>query len=208
MKKYNKLMLIFGTLSLVGCGSILSPQKLPQVNEYEIINLNQASLTESSCENIKGISLFLPPARGVVPYDSYKMYYTDNKYKINAYGYNEWITTPADMIGRVAFKNIITDCQFKNSVTSVSTANAQYKVITTLDILRNESTDGKMNAHLAMTLTLVDNQQNSTVAIMHYDKLMPTDGTPAGYVDVVNQLVNDFSIQAIAWLKANVQQSN
>lgn len=209
INKLSKLMLALVTFSLIGCGSILAPQQQAVINQYEITNLKHVnSIGQNTCESTDSVALFISSTRGVPPYDNYKMYYTTDKYKINAYGYNQWISNPADMIGGVLATNIISDCAFRNSVTVVSTANVRYRLVPFLDIIRNEASEnGKMNARLAMSLLLIDPGQNYTVGAMRFDETVPTDGTPAGYVDSINKLVSQFSSQAIIWLKDNTQPS-
>lgn len=209
INKLSKLVLVLGAFSLIGCGSILSPQQQTPVNQYEIANLKHVnSIGQNTCESSDSVALFISNTRGVPPYDNYKMYYTTDKYKINSYGYNQWVSNPADMIGGVLATNIISNCAFRNSVTSISTANVRYRLVPFLDIIRNEAGEnGKMNARLAMSLLLIDPQQNYTVGAMRFDETILTDGTPTGYVDGINKLVSLFSTQAIAWLKDNTQTS-
>ncbi|MDD3266366.1 MAG: ABC-type transport auxiliary lipoprotein family protein [Burkholderiales bacterium] len=207
IKRINQLVLVLGIFSLIGCGSILGPQQQTPVSQYEITNLKQVNtINHGTCESTTSIALFISGTRGVPPYDSYKMYYTTDKYKINSYGYNQWVSNPADMIGGVLATNIISDCSFRNSVTAISTANTRYRLVPFLDIIRNETgADGKMNARLAMSLLLIDPGQNYTVGAMRFDQTLPTDGTPAGFVDSINKLVSQFSTQSIEWLKDNTE---
>lgn len=209
MKKYkNTLLWLIAGFGLASCGSILAPQSQRPINTYQIVDLSAHNNDAQNCQTTQNNSiLFVSPTRAFLPYDTYKMYYTSEKYQLNTYGYSQWVVSPTELINQDIMKRLAVSCTFKGVVTSNAIADANYRLVTNLVTLRHEvnTAQNTANAHMVMMTEVIDLRNNKVVSSFIFDQKQPTDVSPAGYVDGVSKLVTKYDDQLVDWLKQTVK---
>lgn len=208
MKKYKNLVWLFATLGLASCGSILSPQTQRATTSYQIID-SSLTTTATSCSQYKiDGTLFLSPTRASVPYDSYKMFYSSDVYQLSQYGYSQWIVPPAELINQNIMKKVTASCTFKSIVLSSAVASANYHLMTYVVTLRQEidPTTNTAKAHLVLGAELADLKQNKMLGVFMFDKSIPTDNSPRGFVEGTSKLMTDYNNQLVDWLQQQVNK--
>lgn len=208
MKKYKNLVWLFATLGLASCGSVLSPQSQRATTSYQIID-SSITVPANSCSQYKiGGTLFLSPTRASAPYDSYKMYYSNDVYQLSQYGYSQWIVPPAELINQNIMKKVTASCTFKSIVFSSAVAAANYHLMTYLVTLREEidPATNTSKAHLVIGSELSDLKQNKMLGVFMFDQTVPTDNTPRGFVEGTSKLMTDYDNQVVDWLQKQVNK--
>lgn len=209
MRKYkNALVLLIGGFGLIGCGSILAPREQHPISNYEIVDASLSDNNIQGCVSPKENSiLYVSSTRASLPYDTFKMYYMADKYQLNTYGYSQWVVSANELINQNILKKLTVSCIFKNVVTTGVVANANYRLVTNLVMLRHEvnQQNNTANAHLIISSELISLAKNEIVASFVFDKLQATDITPSSYVDGVSKLVTAYDAQLVDWLQANTK---
>lgn len=209
MRKYkNALVWLIGGFGLIGCGSILAPREQHPISNYEIVDTSLSDNNIPSCVPPKeNAILYVSSTRALLPYDTFKMYYTSDKYQLNSYGYSQWAVSANELINQNILKKLVTSCIFKNVVTTSVVVNANYRLVTNLTMIRHEinQKNNTANAHLIIYSELISLSKNEIVASFVFDKLQATDITPNSYVDGVSKLVTAYDAQLVDWLQANTK---
>lgn len=202
-KLINKLIVLAPVLFVAGCG-LLSPVQQRPVANYEIMDRTVRANT-INCANPHSDSIvYISPMRGYPPYDLNKMYYNvESSYQINTFGYSQWVSLPTELMSQELGKKIATSCVFKNIATSHALADARYRLLTFLIVMRQELDDKNQNAvaHLVIASELIDLETNKVVASKLFDNKIPTSVGPDGYVKGINKLTEQFDQQIVDWLR-------
>lgn len=202
-KLINKLIMLTPVLIISGCG-LLSPVQQRPVANYEIMD-RTVSGNSINCPNPHNNNIiYISPMRGYPPYDLNKMYYsTESSYQINTFGYSQWVSLPTELMSQELGKKIATSCVFKNIATSHALADARYRLLTFLILMRQELDSNNQHAvaRLVIASELVDLESNKIIASKVFDNTIPTSVGPDGYVGGINKLTEQFDQQIIDWLR-------
>lgn len=204
MKK--NLLLVGIVVFLTSCGSILGPQSQRPVVNYEIVDNSIIESQLPSCNpSLENKVLFVSPTRAALPYDTYKMYYSDKEYQLNSYNYSQWAIAAPELINQNLMKRLVLSCSFKDVVLSTTITNANYRLVTNLVTLRHEINKSKDTgvAHLVVASELIDLKKNRLIGNFIYDKSVPTDMSVTDYVKATSYLVSDFDAQMLNWIQQN-----
>jgi len=203
-KLINKLIVLVPVLFVAGCG-LLSPVQQRPVANYEIMDRTVVTTTGLNCVNPHNNWLiYISPMRAFPPYDLNKMYYNvESSYQINTFGYSQWVTPPTELMSQELAKKVVTSCVFKNIATSHALANARYRLLTFLIVMRQEMDSNNQNAtaRLIIGAELVDLDSNKFIASKIFDARTPTAVGPDGYVKGINKLTEQFDQQIVDWLR-------
>lgn len=202
-KLINKLIVLVPVLFVAGCG-LLSPVQQRSVANYEImdrtVNSRWVNCTNPHSDNL----IYISPMRAYPPYDLNKMYYNvESSYQINTFGYSQWVASPTELMSQELSKKVATSCVFKNLATSHALANARYRLLTFLIVMRQEMDSNNQNAaaRLIVGAELVDLDSNKVIASKIFDARTPTAVGPDGYVKGINKLTEQFDQQVVDWLR-------
>lgn len=202
-KLINKLIMLTPVLFVSGCG-LLSPVQQRPVASYEIMD-RTVNASGVNCANPHSNNLiYISPMRAYPPYDLNKMYYNvESSYQIKSFGYSQWVASPTELISQELSKKIATSCVFKNIATSHALANARYRLLTFLIVMRQEMDSNNQNAvaRLIVGAELIDLDSNKVIASKIFDGKAPTDVGPDGYVKGINKLTEQFDQQIVDWLR-------
>jgi ABC-type uncharacterized transport system auxiliary subunit len=200
-----RLFLISIVVGLLNsCSSLFGPPTQRPTVSYEIADLTWGG--NSSCARAQNSQiLYISPMRSNSLYDSLKMYYTNQPYELNSFGYSEWAALPTEMLIQAIMKRTYTACIFSNVVTSNALADAKYRLITQLVNLRQEINDNQTDAVVKLTIfaQLVDLNKNSVIASKAFIQQGHTAVGPVGMVTGVNQLLVKLDDELILWLRKN-----
>lgn len=202
-KLINKLIVLVPVLFVAGCG-LLSPVQQRSVANYEImdrtVNASGVNCTNPHSDNL----IYISPMRAYPPYDLNKMYYNvESSYQINTFAYSQWVASPTELMSQELSKKVATSCVFKNLATSHALANARYRLLTFLVVMRQEMDSNNQNAaaRLIVGAELVDLDTNKVIASKIFDARTPTAVGPDGYVKGINKLTEQFDQQIVDWLR-------
>ncbi|MEN9946423.1 MAG: hypothetical protein RLZZ293_809 [Pseudomonadota bacterium] len=197
-------VLILG-INLSSC-SIFEPVKIRPITNYIIADKNiGSSSTKNNCSaDAKLGIIYVSPTRAFQPYNLSKLYYTESDFQINSFGYSQWISEPTELITQEIIKNISASCMFKNVVTSNALANAKYRLVTVLVLMRQEinpTEHNKVQAHMILATQLINIDSNQVIATKVFDQVTPTTTGPKGLVDGVNSMFSQYNQQLLTWLQ-------
>jgi len=199
-----KLLMLTSVVSLVACS--FGPVKQRPTVSYMIYD---TATTESVpvCNNTYHSKkvIYISPMRTNVPYDTTKMFYSSSKYELNTYSYSQWAALPSDLLTQAVTKKILMTCSFRNIATSLAIADANYRLVSMLVSLRQDvnQDDNTASVHMVIASELIDLDNNKVISSSIFNQRVPSSVGPAGLVDGVNKLTNNYDAELIAWLQQN-----
>ncbi len=200
----NPLIWLITSLSLAGCGSLFGPIKQRPVENFTIID-SQINYQQSECPSTQNDNvLYVAKMTAYPPYDTNKMFYTNNPYELNSYGYSQWATSVTDMMTQEVAKKIATSCTFKNMVGINSLADANYRLSSILIGVREEvglNKDDTSYAHLIIGTELVQMDNNKVIGAFLFDQKESTEVSPIAYAQAVSSLLTKYNNQLVPWLQ-------
>lgn len=208
--RLKQVILVCSIVGLVGCGSILGPQKKRGSQLYQIVDNTADSLQLGKCANVNtGKSIYVSTPDIATPYGDYKMYYMTESYVVSSYAYSQWATPVIDMIKQAELQSVVGSCLFKSVSGGNTVVSVDYRLITSIRMIRHEMIGGSTNykAHIIIFNELVNVKKGDIVNSFIFDETKPTDGTPLGFVKSSSELTSDYDAVLVKWLDQHIKSS-
>jgi uncharacterized lipoprotein YmbA len=153
--------LVLALTALPGCGSV------PPRHYYTIVN---EQTRHASGEPICGRPLVVATVEAVAPYDSSKIVYRTDRFKINFYHYRQWAADPEQMFEEL----LIHKMQGKNIFVGVEryihSSLDHLALYTRINALEEVDDGDKWNARLAMDFVLKEPQTDEVLWRYGFDR--------------------------------------
>lgn len=208
--KLKQIIILSSILGLVGCGSILGPQTKRATQTYQLNDGRDLNQKMDVCKNYTHNSVLYVSAPDVVlPYSDYKMYYSTESYLINSYAYSQWAIPVSGMVHQNMMQSITNACLFKGVSSNSSIVTANYRLISSVRIIRHEMNTNKdsYKAHLLIFNELINVKDNELMGSFLYDDTKQTDGTPIGFVKSSSDLLSDYDAKLVDWVAKTVAKN-
>lgn len=202
-KFVNKRIMLSGAILIVisSC-SIFSPVKDDKLSHY-IIKVDGVKVNKEYCVyKASNDVLQLTPMSALAPFGRTKMYYTNRSYKLEAYAYHKWSTSPAEMIQQSLQTSLMGSCLFKDIVLSeVNTIPASYRLNTRILSIKQVINTKTSVVIVEVLAQYIDNTTNNLISSNVFKETSEQYANALGYVYGVNidseKLISDI----IKWLR-------
>lgn len=202
--KISMFLIVLMSFSLSGCGTILAPVNSRDITYYELTNVDLPNLANCTGKQSDKI-LFIAPVQVGPPFDSNKMYYSKKQFELSTFSYSQWATVPSDMIIELIYQRLMTNCIYKEIVTSEALANADYNLITRVISMRQDIVGKKATVKLVISAQLINLSDSKVISSTTFDQSIPSKVGPRYMVTNMNTLINQFNQQLVVWLRANLK---
>ena len=187
-------VLILYAMLINSCGTF-TPVESVKINTYQL----NVSITPSQCVTKSKDVLQVNQMYALSPFNTNRIWLSTSSNELSSYGYNQWITSPSDMLTNNIIQYLASQCIYANVVSSNFVTNAQYRLNTQLIRLSLDLLDKKTVVNLIIMAQLVDNKTNSIIKSKRFSLNKYSENNPYAMVAVANQLNQQFLIDLTAW---------
>ncbi len=167
-------------LSLVGCAA-LSPENYN--NRYQLIE--SAKIPNHS--NSKHLSILVMRPVGLDGYDSDKMLYVNQRFQVNSFARNAWLSPPSVMLLPLLIRSIESSHYFFAVASDLNTSKTDYRLESALIRLQQNFLMKPSHLELIMQVILIHNSDNRVVATETiYQSIPCSSDSPLGGVIAAN----------------------
>lgn len=193
MKKI--FILIFYATIISSCGTF-APIDPPHINTYQI----NIPVTPQVCINKNTDTLIVGQMYALRPFNTNKIWFSTLNNQLSAYGYNQWVTSPSEMLTDNIIQYLNAQCVYSRVVSDDFMTNGRFRLNTQLIRLSLDALDKKTVVNLSIVAQLVDNKTNSVIKNKTFMLSSSSDNTPVAMVEVTNQLNKQFLLELTTWL--------
>jgi cholesterol transport system auxiliary component len=172
--------------TLPGC-SLLSPPEAPKSTYY---SLDAPPALAPATKPVTPITLIINPPRAAAGFDSHRIIYVREPYKLQYFAQSEWIDPPARMLGALLVTAIERSGSFGAVVLSAGSASGDLRLDTEIVRLQHEFQTTPSVVRFTLKATLVDDKSRRVLAGRVFEATVPTASEdPYGGVVAANQAV-------------------
>lgn len=189
MKKYVKTgcNLFVGGLTLLAISacSLLQPTTTPIPNFYALegISSKAAAVAPASA-----LTLIVSPPHAAAGFDSQRMIYLREPYKLEHFAQSEWIEPPARMLAPLIVDAIVKTGAFRAVVLTPSTAAGDLRLDSEIIRLQQDFRNRPGSVRFTLRATLIDENTRRVVAWREFDHSVVTKSEdPYGGVVAANR---------------------
>ena len=173
---------------LAGCGSLLpKPASAPT-----LFSLDDAAATTALARKPAATAptLLIGTPRAAAGFDSRSIVYVRQAHEIEAFAYNQWVDTPAQMLAPLIARAVEGTGAFRAVVLVPTSGAAELRLDTELIRLQHEFTVQPSQVRLTLRAVLVETATRRIVAVREFDTRVPSASEdPYGGVVAANQAV-------------------
>lgn len=197
---YKITLLTSASITMAGCGSLLSPVKAPQINTYTISSASSLQINDASPQ-LKDLTIFVGHLLATAPYDTNQMIYSTEAMRLNNYSANNWSTNPSTLINQVLAYDLNQAQIFKNVTTSNFIGYSNYRLVSQLQKLLYNVNNDRAQTDLVITYALLESRHNNLIAQKTFSVSIPSDTvSPQDFAQSTNQAVQELSQQVSTWV--------
>lgn len=175
---------VFLFLIISGC-SLLQPAAIPTPNLYalEVVSVKAGLVAPAT-----GPTLIVSPPHAAAGFDSQRMIYLRETYKLEHFALSEWIEPPARMLAPLIVDAIVKTGAFRAVVLSPSTAAGDFRLASEIIRLQQDFRTHPSTVRLTLRATLIDENTRRVIAWREFDQSMATSSEdPYGGVIAANR---------------------
>lgn len=198
MRKANaarraRLMAVgIAALSLCACGSLGSPAT-PPTSYYtlsKVGSVTQAVSTESVPLPSSTRTLIINPPHAAAGFDSPRIIYLRQPFKLEYFANSGWVDPPARMLGPLLVTAIESSAAFRAVVLTPGAASGDLRLDTLIVRLQHEFQSQPSQVRFTLRATLVDDKTRHVLAWREFEAVAPASSEDAyGGVLAANQAV-------------------
>jgi cholesterol transport system auxiliary component len=179
-------------LSLCACGSLGTPAT-PPAAYYALDNAWPAAppvARPSAPQSSSALTLIINPPHAAAGFDSPRIIYLRQPLKLEYFAHNEWVDTPARMLGPLLVTAIESSAAFSAVVLTPGAAGGDLRLDTLVVRLQHEFQSQPSRVRLTLRATLVDDRTRRVLAWREFEAVAPASSEDAyGGVLAANQAV-------------------
>ncbi len=184
------LTLCLGAASLGACSMLQPAAKAPPA--FYALEYAKPSVA-SPMPGLPGVAaptLIISPVRAASGFDSQRIIYVREPHKIEYFAHNEWIDTPARMLGSLLVASIENTGSFRSVVLTPSAASGDLRLDTEIVRLQQEFHTKPSMVHFTLRAYLVDEKTRKVLASREFDcQLAASNDDPRAGVEAANRAV-------------------
>jgi len=176
---------------LCGACSSLLPASEPQPTFYSLAGNSTATAAASLVAPAMGApTLLINPTRAAAGYDSRRIIYVRDAYKLEDFAHSEWVETPARMLAPLLAQALEQRGVFSAVVQAPSAVSGDLRLDTEIVRLQQDFTSRPSRARFTLRAFLVDSATRRVIAWREFDEaLATTSEDPQGGVAAANGAV-------------------
>ncbi|MES2950838.1 MAG: ABC-type transport auxiliary lipoprotein family protein [Pseudomonadota bacterium] len=186
------LTLCLGAASLSACGMLQPTAKAPPAF-YALEYAKPSTAPSSTATGLPAMAaatLIISPVRAASGFDSQRIIYVREPHKIEYFAHNEWIDTPARMLGPLLVASIENTGSFRAVVLTPSAASGDLRLDTEIVRLQQEFLTKPSMVHFTLRTYLVDEKTRKVLASREFDRQIATNSDdPRAGVEAANRAV-------------------
>ena len=191
---FQTLRLCAASLALTALGacSVLSPTETPPPVFYALDNACTASTSAAPAPAVpaSGATLVVSPPRAAAGFDSQRIIYLREPYKLEYFANNEWVDPPARMLGPLLVKAIEGTGAFRAVMQTPGSASGDMRLDTQVIRLQHEFDTRPSHVRFTLRAYLVDDKTRRVLAWREFDADVPAaSDDPYGGVVAANKAV-------------------
>ncbi|NMG73997.1 ABC-type transport auxiliary lipoprotein family protein [Aromatoleum diolicum] len=175
-----------------GCGA-LRPTATPQPGFYSLDNAwieARAATRSPATLAVRGPTLIVNPPHAASGYDSQRIIYAREAYKLEYFAHNEWVDTPARMLAPLIVSAVETGGTFRAVVLTPSAAAGDLRLDTEITRLQHDFAGQPSRVRFTLRAYIVDNKTRRILASREFDEsVVAANESPYGGVVAANRAV-------------------
>ena len=176
------------TGGLAGCASLL-PTPPPAPAQFALDDLAQAEAS-APMPPATGPTLIVSAPRAAAGFDTRRIVFLRQPHELEAFAYNQWVDTPAQMLAPLIAQAIERSGAFRAVLRAPTAATADLRLDTELIRLQHEFLVQPSRVRMTLHAVLVDTATRRVVAWREFDTSVPSASEdPYGGVLAANQAV-------------------
>ena len=185
IKRSSQLLAgVFSLLAISGC-SLLQPAAIPTPNFYA---LEAVSLKTGLIAPATAPTLIVSPPHAAAGFDSQRMIYLRETYKLEHFAHSEWIEPPARMLAPMIVDAIVRTGAFRAVVLSPSMAAGDFRLDSEIIRLQQDFRTHPSTVRLTLRATLIDENTRRVIDWREFDQSVATSSEdPYGGVVAANR---------------------
>lgn len=185
IKRSSQLLAgVFSFLAISGC-SLLQPAAIPTPNFYA---LEAVSPKTGHIAPAKAPTLIVSPPHAAAGFDSQRMIYLREPYKLEHFAHSEWIEPPARMLAPLIVDAIVKTGAFRAVVITPSTAAGDLRLDSEIIRLQQDFRTHPSTVRFTLRATLIDENTRRVVAWREFNQSVATSSEdPYGGVVAANR---------------------
>jgi cholesterol transport system auxiliary component len=176
------LLLATSALSLCAC-SALAPSTVPAPIAY---TLNDAApnLVAATAGAPAKLTLMVNPTHAAAGFDSQRMVYSREPYRLDHYAHSEWVDPPARMLGPLLSRAIGASGAYRAVVLAPGAATGDWRLDTEIIRLQQDFQTVPSRVRFTLRATLVEDRTRRVLAWREFDASVPaaSEDAPGGVV--------------------------
>jgi len=181
-------------LACGGCGvvnSVVKPAGAPFPALYSLVHVAQPAVTGAPARPlIESPTLIVSPPQATAGFDSARIAYVREPYKLEYFAQNRWIDPPAHMLAPLIVAAIAPGNTFHAVVTSPSSASGDFRLDTEIIRLQHEFTAQPSRVRFTLRASLIDDKTRAVLAAREFEAVATAEtADPRGGVVAANGAV-------------------
>jgi cholesterol transport system auxiliary component len=182
---------------VAGCASVL-PERPPEPTLHVL-----ASAPAVTAQARRDVVLEVAPPRASPGFDTAQMVYVERPYELDRFAKNQWVDTPARMLGPLLTQALERSGGFRAVVQSSAGVPADVRVATEIVRLQHDFSTRPSRVELTLRVQIVDLRTRRVVATQVFDDSEPAaSDDPRGGVAAANAALGRVLRQMVAFCVA------
>jgi len=190
MGRACRLLAASAMLAALGACSVLNPPATPAPAFYSLDH-NQQTVAPVAPAAASGPTLMVGPTRAAAGFDSQRIIYLREPYKLEYFANSEWVDPPARMLSPLLVAAIESSGAFRAVVLTTGAASGDLRLDTEIIRLQHDFQVQPSRVRFTLRATLVDDRTRRVVAARELDRSVEsTAENPYGGVVAANRAVS------------------
>ncbi len=156
---------------IAGCGGLIQkPPSQPAFYSLDNAQSEKRTATRQSVASSAAPTLVVSQPRAAAGFDSQRIIYTRNTYKLDYFAHSEWIDTPARMLTPVIVAAIENSNAFRAVVPTPSAAAGDLRLDTEILRLQHNFTESPSRVRFTLRAYVVDSATRRVLASREFDE--------------------------------------
>lgn len=198
--------LVIALLVCAGC-SVIKPAGAPFPAQYSLDHAAQPAVAGATAKPlIEPPTLIVSPPHATAGFDSARIAYVREPYKLEYFAQNRWIDPPARMLAPLIVAAIATGNTFHAVVTTPSSASGDFRLDTEIIRLQHEFTEQPSRVRFTLRASLIDDKTRAVLAAREFEAVvMAETADPRGGVVAANGAVQKVLADLSAFCQETVR---
>ena len=165
-------VVLAATLAVGGCAGGLLPKPTPAPARFTLDD-GVAAAPQRAAPAASAPDLLVTVPRAAAGYDSTRMVYLQRPQELQAFAFNEWADTPAQMLAPMLARALQDSGAFRAVLLAPSAATGRWRLETEVIRLQHDFTTQPSRVRLTLRAVLLDSGTRQVIAAREFDEAVP-----------------------------------